>query len=223
MSADFAGYQPNAKALRGLELVDFVSVMGPTAVGKSTLMDAATKQRPDKVSQTLTSTSRSLRPQERQDVDIHTRSEPEMLRRIAAGEYVQVAPRVFGAIYATAPEDYLPDRISLLPAIPDSLPGFLSLPFRSFRRVYLLPPSFEIWWQRITERQFDATQQQKRIAEARRSLEYAASHELEFIINDRLETATQEFMDILLGASATLPIKDGQKYASQLLSRLPIE
>ncbi|MEK7152481.1 MAG: hypothetical protein AAB834_00910, partial [Patescibacteria group bacterium] len=93
-------YEPNEAVLTKLPQVTLVAVIGPAAVGKTTLMNAAAARCPA-LHPVLTTTSRGLRNGEKNDIDAHFRSRKEMKQRIAEHAYVQVSPDVLGDLYAT--------------------------------------------------------------------------------------------------------------------------
>ena len=126
---EFADYQASPEVLRRLPRVDFVAVIGPTAAGKTALIDAVGR-RNTAVHTIMVTTSRPPRSGEQNEIDFHFRALEEMQERAARGEYVQVAPRVLGPMYATAPEDYVTEGLSIMPVIADAMPSFLALPFK---------------------------------------------------------------------------------------------
>lgn len=196
---DFSDYQPSHSALAKLKGVDFVAVVGPTAVGKTTLMKAATAADPD-LKMVLNNTSRAQRATEQDGVDYHFRTREEMLERIARHEYVQVAPSLLGEIYATAPEDYPEEGVGMLAVLADALEMFRRLPFKSFKALFVVPPSAEVWQQRLIAHGFTPDHLHKRLAEAKRSLQYALDHpEMLFVVNDQVEQAALDFIALARG------------------------
>jgi guanylate kinase len=191
---DIQDYTPSQDVLAYLDQVHFVGVVGPTAVGKSTLIKRALERDPD-LHLVCSTTSRPPRPGEQDGVDMHFRSKDEMLGRIARQEYI-TALGLFENIYATAPEDCADHGISLLPLMASGVPVYRQLPFHSFRVVFVLPPSYEVWLQRIQGRATNVLA--KRLAEATESLEYALQDaEVYFVLNDDLDIATENFVDLL--------------------------
>lgn len=189
-----AQYTPSQDVLDYLHRVDFVGVVGPTAVGKSTLISRALERDPS-LHLVCSTTSREPRPGELSGDGMHFRSQAKMEQRIAAREYVQML-RLFNNIYATAPEDYTEEGISILPMAADAAAVFRSLPFHSLRIIYVLPPSLEVWRDRIEGR---ATNElDKRMAEAVISLQFALQNsDVVFVLNDDLDVATESFIDVL--------------------------
>lgn len=195
-------YRPAPEVLSRLSRVDFVAVVGPSAAGKTTLIHEAVRREPG-IRAVLNSTSRPPRPDEGEGVDLRFETRERMRERITRREYVQVAPTVFGDLYATAAEDYATDAVAVLPVLAEAVPTFRALPFRSLRAVYVLPPDWETWRQRMTARHATAERLRRRVAEGLRSLEYARDEpDLAFVVNDDLATATNDFIDAALGVSA---------------------
>jgi len=220
---DFTGYKANGASLAALRQVDFAALIGITASGKSTLLDAVVASDPENIHSVLTTTSRELRPGERQDIDLHIRSETVMKRRMAAGVYVQVAPRTLGAIYATAPEDYATSGIAIMPVISGAVEAFSRLPFKRFRQIYILPPSFEIWRQRSGIRH-NSSDHQKRMQEAIQSLTYAiTAPNLYYVINDDKHAAAELLYRVLTEDIHLITPQEGKKRAEELLENIKLQ
>ena len=141
----YIDYTPRPEVLRRLSSVHFVAVIGPTAVGKTTLMDRVIAADPS-VHMVLTTTSRPPRPGEQNGIDYHFRTKTAMQQQIAAGEFVQVAPSVLGDLYATLPEEYATTGIAVMAVIADALPSVALLQsscksvWRKHGRRYSMPP-----------------------------------------------------------------------------------
>jgi guanylate kinase len=218
--AEFLDYQAAPDVLQGLSPVEFFAVSGVSGAGKSSVMDEAVRLDPE-LFQVITTSSRALRPGERQDIDIHIRPEAEMRQRITDRGYVQVAPHILGAIYATAPEDYPPSGPCVLPVVTQALSAFMALPFRKFTSIYILPPDLQELGRRLVDRNFDADQRHKREAEMAESFRYASTHPMAFIIANELTDSAEEFNRILAGEQPRVSIETGQELAKKLLSELP--
>lgn len=193
-------YTPSAAALERLPEVTAVIAVGPTAVGKSTLINAAAARCPA-LHPVLTTTSRAPREGEEDGVDFHFRSREEMEAQMAAGSYVQVAVHPSGDLYATAPEDYATQGLAVMAVMAGVMPVFRALPFKSLRVLFILPPSWEQWQSRLLGHIATPEQREKRLGEARQSLRYALDTPgIGFIVNDDLAQATLDFTQAALGA-----------------------
>lgn len=201
---EFFEYRPAPHVIDRLKQVDFVAVIGPTSVGKTTLINAAMEREP-RLHLVLNNTTRAPRPGEREGVDYLFQTRAVMEARIAKGEYVQVAPSVLGELYATAPEGYVTEGVSLMAVLADAMPVFRSLPFKRIRSIFVTPPDWQTWEQRLSAHGFTPEQRAKRLDEAKRSLQFALDDEQTMlVINQDLPTATDDFITLALG----LPLSD---------------
>lgn len=213
-------YRPSNDVLDYLQQVDFVAIIGPTAVGKNSVVDEATKLAPD-IRWTPFTTSRSPRPGEKPGVEYQFRSRQQMEERTTRAEYVNVAPNLLGDLYASAPEDYNQTGVATAAVIADAISTFRALPFKSLKTVFILPPSWQAWNDRLLSRDFTPEQSQKRMGEAVRSLDFALrDKQTQFIINDNLAQAAKDF--IILAKNKPLPIElqQDQKEAINIVRSL---
>lgn len=217
---DFSDYTSAAHVLDRLKQVDFVAVVGPSAVGKTTLMTQAAAQFPH-ITMILTQTSRAPRPGEKDGVDAHFRSKQEMLARIAERGFVQVAPSLFEDIYATAPEDYPSEGVGVLAVLADAVPAFRALPFRSFKVVFIVPPNWERWQQQLGSHGFNQHRFKKRLQEGKQSYQYALqAQDITFVINDDLPTAVADFAAAVSGKPLSPRLQADQTRAKQIIREL---
>lgn len=217
---DFTAYQPAAGVLEKIKEFNVVAVVGPTAVGKTTLT-VATSMAHRQLAMVLAQTSRLPRPRELDGIDYHFRPRQEMLERIARHEYVQVAPNLLGELYATAPEDYPATGVGLLAVIADAIPMFQALPFKSFKIIFVVPPSWEEWQVRLRAHGFDPTQLVKRLDEAKRSLTFALSApNIWFVINDAFDLAAADFVALAQGDTVGPRLQADQERAKTIAQTL---
>ena len=217
---DGANYRPAQRVLDRLRHVDFVAVVGPTAVGKTTIMKAAMEYHPE-LSMVVNNTSRKPRPGEREGIDYFFKSREAMEVAIKKGEYVQVAPTLFGDWYATAPEGYATNGVCMLAVVAKAIPVFRALPFKTMRTIFVLPPDWETWQTRLARHGFDAEQLQRRMSEALQSLEFALKDtQIEFVINADLATAAEDFATLVLGEESTERLTADQQRVNKLVRDL---
>lgn len=213
-------YTPRPSVLSTLSSVDFVAVIGPTAAGKTTIINRATSMN-NTIHLVVVTTSRDPRPGEQDGVDYYFADQDEMVKDMTNRTFVQVAPRILGPLYATKPEAYATEGYAVMPVIVQGLAAFTGLPFKRMRKVFILPPSWEVWNERINSHHFTPEQLQRRLAEAKVSLEYAAaSRDTAYIMNDNLAQATEEFLGIITGRQPRLTRAQGQVIAKNLLIKL---
>jgi guanylate kinase len=214
---DFQDYTPAGHALDRLRQVDFIAVVGPTAVGKDTVMAAAANVC-SALHKVVSDTCRLPRSDERSGVDYMFRTKAEMLECIANGEYVQVAPTVLGDLYATHAQNYPVEGIGMMAVWADAMPVFRVLPFKRIRCFYILPPSWEVWQERLQSRTFTSKQLQMRMNEAKRSLAFALNDSQTcFVINNGLSEAAKDFVELALGRPMSKEVKASQQQARKIV------
>jgi len=219
-------YTPAAHALGHLKQVDFVAVVGPTAAGKTTLIREAILRDPT-LHLVLNNTSRARRSDEKEGVDYRFENRTAMEARIAKGEYAQVAPTLFGDLYATLATDYSSDGVAVLPVLADAIPSFRALPFKSMRSLFVLPPDWGTWQHRVGLHNFPPDKLVKRLAEAHHSLAFAlADTDTVFVISRDGPQATEDFITLSHGRTITGPLLQDQQaapgIARELLHRLKV-
>lgn len=213
-------YRPAAWVLNHLRQVSLAAVVGPTAVGKSSLIDAALASEPS-LHLVLSHLSREPRPGERDGVDAHFEDRQHMEQTIAAGGYVQVAPNVFEDLYATGPEEYRTTGIMICPIISQAMPTFCALPFKTIRSIFVVPPSYEIWQSRIQEHDFTPEQLKRRLTEAVHSFIYGLENEeTHIVINDSLDIATEDLVTLALGRPLPPRLQADQSRARNIMQEL---
>lgn len=213
-------YRPAAHVLDRLSSVDFIAVVGVSASGKTTIVQEAVTREP-LLRKVLNNTSRAPRPGEQGDVGFRFLSKQVMLERIEKGEYAQVAPTVFGDLYATAPEDYATEGVAVLEVLAAAVPVFRSLPFRSIRTIYIVPPSWDEWQHRIESHQFTPEQRTKRLAEAKQSLQFALHDtQTQFVINKDSQQAIKDFITLALDKPLSAHLRADQAQALAIVRNL---
>lgn len=209
-------YTPNSDVLQKISRVNFVAVVGPTAAGKSTLIQQAVSKEP-RLHLVVASTSRAPRPGEQAGQEFHFCSRPQMQQRISHGQYVQVAPSLFGDLYATAPEDYTANGTCVMPVLAAAVDNFRALPFKQVRVLYVIPPSWEVWQHRAQGRNaLDA-----RMREAQSSLQFALHDKnTQLIINNDIAVASKDLITLALGKPMTARMHADQTAGRQLIRQL---
>jgi guanylate kinase len=197
---DYTNYQPTKAVLEHLKQVVFVAVVGPSGVGKTTLMQAALTADPT-LHFVLTDVSRPARPGEQDGIDYNFRSREEMTKRAKERAFVQLAVHPSGDLYATRPESYSKEGINIMAVLADVLPIFRGLPFKSFKTIFIVPPSYEIWQARLNaSHNLDPEQLAKRLPEAKRSLHFARTDQaVEYVVNDNFNSAKADFIGLVHG------------------------
>ena len=172
---------------------------GPSGVGKGTLIRTLRERFPG-LELSVSATTRPPRPGEQHGVDYHFLSADEFDRRLAAGEFVEHAEYA-GNRYGTLRSEIDRARDSGARAlvleievqgarqVRDALPDAV--------QVFVAPPSEKALRTRLIGRGADKPDQIERRLEVARE-ELAARDEFEHVIvNDRLEDAVQELVQLV--------------------------
>ncbi len=186
-------YRPSDYANTVLSQIDLVAIVGPTGVGKSTIIDKLG------LPYVLSDVTREPRSDEKNGRSYNFRTDYlEILREIKNGDYVQFLVSKYGEFYGTRLKAY-PDSGSCTMAIVASeIPNFRKLGFKSVKSVYVMPPSYVEWMRRIGGvRTADLL---GRIDEARQSILLAIDDEsYHFVLNDVLDLAVRDVQSIIQG------------------------
>lgn len=208
-------YKPNAQVIQKLSRLHLVAIVGPTGVGKTTLISAS------KIPRIISDVTRPARPGERDGHEYYFRSDYlEVLQQIKAGEYVQFVINNIGEFYGTRSSSYPEEGFCAMAIYAFAVPQFQQLGFSKTTLLYILPPSYAEWMRRIgNERKDDL---QARLDEARESLPKALDDpDYQFILNDTVDSAVADIKTILSGQ----PINDhratlAKQTAELLIGRL---
>ena len=180
-------------------------ITGPSGVGKGTLIRGLLERVPG-LELSVSATTRTPRPGERDGADYHFMSDEEFERRAAAGEFVEHA-MYSGRRYGTL-------RSELERRIADGSPVVLEIEVQGARQireampeavaVFIAPPSLEALRVRLIGRGTDAPRDiDERMRTAERELQ-AQPEFMHVVVNDRLEQATSELAQIVNTGAANL-------------------
>ncbi len=173
-------------------------ITGPSGVGKGALIRGLRERHPG-LELSVSATTRAPRPGERDGVEYYFLSPEEFERRVQAGEFVEHAT-YSGNRYGTL-------RAELDRLLRAGSPVVLEIEVQGARQVreaipdavavFIAPPSMDALRARLVGRGTDASEQiDERIRTAARELE--AQHEFaHVVVNDRLEDATEELVEIV--------------------------
>ncbi|HEY1567254.1 MAG TPA: guanylate kinase [Solirubrobacteraceae bacterium] len=175
-------------------------ITGPSGVGKGTLIRGLLERVP-RLGLSVSATTRAPRPGETQGVDYHFLSPEEFEQRVADGEFVEHAT-YSGRRYGTLRSELegrlrrgepvvLEIEVQGARQVRDSMPEAL--------QVFIAPPSREALRARLVGRGTDTSDQvDARLQTAEGELE-AQSEFSHVVVNDRLEDALDELVDIVRG------------------------
>jgi len=186
-------YVPSEETQNKLSQIDLVAIVGPTGVGKTTLIE--------KMDQPFVKSdvSRPKRPDENEHRNYNFRTKYlEIMQEIKNGEYAQFLVSRFGEFYGTKIDAYPKEGQCVMAIIASEVPNFRKLGFRSITCIYIMPPSYIEWMRRIGGVRSDELL--GRIDEARQSMLLVMDDEqYHFVLNDDLELALRDINTIING------------------------
>lgn len=162
-------YAPGQDVLHALSAVTLVAVIGPSAVGKTTVMNSVVSIDAD-FARVNSFTTRPRRPNESSDtyrfLDQNESTLTDILAQIQRRELVQIAVHpttrhVYGSLASDYSHTYM-----MLDALPNSIAALQSLPFKTLKKVALTTEA-SLWNERFLTREstISSDQARKRIEE----------------------------------------------------------
>ena len=169
-------YHANPEIQGFIEKIDLVAVVGITQAGKSALINELIRLYPDKYYSVVSYTSRVMRPHETPESMHFVTDLDHELEDIEKGNYVQYTVHpTKGDLYGTKPDSYDLDKINLAPMLSSVMEKLESIGFGQLRTVAIVP-EVDGWKNALMAIGFTPEELQKRLAEARLSLEWCLDH-----------------------------------------------
>jgi guanylate kinase len=173
-------------------------ITGPSGVGKGTLIRGLMQRLP-RIELSVSATTRAPRPGEEDGVDYHFLSEEDFDHRVAEGEFVEHA-RYSGNRYGTLRPEL--DRRTAA-----SVPVVLEIEVQGARQirtampeavqVFIAPPSEDALRARLVGRGTESEEAVERRMDTAREEMKAEPEFSHVVVNDRLEDAVDELVDIV--------------------------
>jgi len=197
------GYQPSPQTVAAMSHVKLAATVGPSASGKTTIMNALTALHSD-VHHVIGETSRAPRHGEQAGEDMHFRDKAEIVEELKAGQLTQVVIGPNGDLYCTRPESFPPDKICVYPLIPHGVEQFRALPLKFFAAAFIVPAGYELWRQWLDKQaRISGWSTEKllgRLEEAKKSFSFALNDkDMHFVLNDEIDKAAERLYQIAQG------------------------
>lgn len=204
-------YTPSQTVKDQLEAVDLIVAVGPTGVGKSSILEHSG------IHYITSDVTRTPRKDEDNGVDYNFRTDYDALyNEIENGEFVQFVIYQTGEFYGTKASSFPASGPCTMAVIATAIPLFMSLGFHRVLPVYIIPPDYKSWMKRLGDMRHGELG--PRLVEAKVSIETAlANNNFHFMVNEDLITAARVFHDI---AYDKIEDKDAQINARYIALRL---
>lgn len=181
-------YQPNEESIKQAANVKLLATVGPSATGKTTLMNALAAKDP-KFQLVVGETTRQPRENEQNGVDMIFRNREEVLEELEAGKLLQIVIGPNGDLYCTRAKNFPTSGTGLFPLIPLGVRQFRALPLKFFAAAFIVPANFELWQKWLGKQAessgWTAEQLRGRLEEAKQSFDFAlADPQIRFVLND---------------------------------------
>lgn len=184
-------YKPSDDVLNKISKVDLLAVVGPTGVGKTTIIDSLN------IPKVRSDVTRDKRPDEKNNKDYNFRDDYiNIINEIKKGNYVQFLISNSGEFYGTHISEYPSSGVCAMAIYAKAIPHFKEIGFNSVKQIYIMPPSYVEWMHRIGGvRTKDLL---TRISEAKDSILLAqADKNYTYILNDTIELAVLDIKKII--------------------------
>lgn len=211
MEAEFVPAAEVKAHLAGLQLI---AIAGPAAVGKSTIIKACG------IPYVISDMTRPLRQGETDHVDINQRSDYDSLwQELETGSFVQFLVAHTGEFYGTKISAYPASGACIMPIVTSAIPMFKNLGFGKVITVYVVPPTLDVWHERIKKQEI--VDFEDRMVEARESLGNALqADDYLFLINDELNKTLEDLKAILNNTYDPAKSAAGQTIAIEMAQSL---
>jgi guanylate kinase len=211
-----ASYERNPAVSLQLSKLTLIMTLGPSGVGKTTLMRASG------LPMVLGDASRDPRLHEQNGVDYWFRSFDDMLADVKAGQYVQIATGPEGDLKGTRAGSFPAKGVATFAVVAAAIESFRHLGFADTKTAAIIPPSFDEWMARLGGHNIDDEKIQRRLQEARPSLTFALQDEqTTFILNDSVEAGAARLCQVAAGETPD-SADQARCIAENILDRLAV-
>jgi guanylate kinase len=188
------GYKAANDVAEQIGEISLLMIIGPSGVGKTSIIKNLSTP------YVVADTTREMRENEQEGVDYFFRKDYEQIvQEIENQRFVQVAIGPSGDFYATRIDSYPKEGPAVYAVVADVVPMFRGLGFRKTFSAFIVPPSYEEWMRRWNFHGLPQQQLPGRLAEAKRSLNFAMhDDQMHFILNDILEDAVTQTHNLLI-------------------------
>jgi guanylate kinase len=208
------GYKPSPGLLRHLEELTLLMIIGPSAVGKSTIM----KNLPYHYVPSDTTRAQTSEEVHGQDY-LFRRDYQKIIGEIRAGQFVQFIAGPAGEFYGTKDKSYPKAGVAMLAVIAEEVKNFRGIGFKQTISAFIAPPSYEEWMRRLDSyRNLTPEKRSRRLAEGRKSIELSLNDPTtHFILNDEVDIAARQIRDLVHGIVNAAREEKARQAAKEML------
>ena len=211
-----AGYKPSAQVVRDLAGITLIAIVGPSGVGKTTMINKLSLHHIEG------DTTRDRRPEET-NAAYHFRTDYDAIRRdIENGVYIQFRISEWDELYGIRRSALPESGLCTMAIVASEVPAFERLGFNRVQKIYIVPPNYTVWMERLGNSRHDL---HERFMEARESLGIAlGDSDYIFVLNDNLDQAVADVQAAVAGVDqASHTQEEARHIAEQLLEQLTAE
>lgn len=228
-----AAYKPSPNALKPIRRAPLLLLVGITGAGKDTILQHLLATYPTEYRYILSHITRPRRENEgvmeQEGVEYHFISFEQANHMLEAGEYIEANivhhEHIYGTTIGEVKSIYDEGKIGLTDVTIDGASDYVRLGLNA-KPVFLLPPSYEVWKQRLLKREgtLDPVYYKHRLQSAVREIEHALSVPYFYIvINDHLSTTAELVNSIGHDEPVEPHYHKAMEIAEQMLERLQQE
>ncbi|CUG91220.1 guanylate kinase, putative [Bodo saltans] len=188
-------------------IMDLLVVVGPSGVGKSTLISRLIKEFPESFGYSVSHTTRQARAGEENGVSYHFVDTDNFKELVGKGEFLEhavVHDTWYGTSEASVRKVLAEDRICFMDLDIVGAQNLKKHPTLRSMVVFVIPPSFEILEARLTARGTETQAKiQKRLADGKEWVQWFQDHKEFFdfhCTNDNLDSCYEDFRHAIMTA-----------------------
>lgn len=184
-------YQASDEVKQRLSQVNLLAIVGPTGVGKTTLINQLD------IPAVMSDVTRDMRDSEKNNQNYRFRDDYlNILKEIKTGQFAQFVVSDSGDFYGTHVDAYPSSGWCAMAIFATAIPSFRQLGFREVMPVYIMPPGYVEWMRRVgAQRDSDLN---ARIQEAITSIKTAlGDNSYHFVLNDNVKLAVADLVAIM--------------------------
>jgi len=191
-------------------------VIGPSGSGKTTLLKGLG------LPYVPSDVTRPRRPEEIDGYDYKFRDDyARILGDIKTGRFVQIAISPDGEFYATSENAYPSSGWASIAIVADAVPKIREIGFHETLSVFITPPSYESWLTRMDRHNLDDERLKKRLAEAKRSYNFALNdNETHFVLSDEIAPTLEQAKGLMAGRVDKTRDDEARTAAVSILQKL---